>query len=143
MRGLVDGLRSPHPLGGTLPPIYLEDSLTQRITAGLDEVLAPVLNVLDNLDAYLDPALAPSDFYEWLTALADPKHEGHALRAAEDLSTHSRSMKGSKLWQLWQKRPRRRSRLSTDLREAASVSSADQDGGRRRAVTDQLISVFD
>jgi phage tail-like protein len=66
MRGLVDGLRSPHPLGSTLPPIYLEDSLTQRITAGLDEVLAPVLNVLDNLDAYLDPALAPSDFYEWL-----------------------------------------------------------------------------
>jgi hypothetical protein len=84
-----------------------------------------------------------SGFYEWLTALADPKHEGHALRAAEDLSTHSRSMKRSKLWQLWQKRPRRRSRLSTDLREAASVSSADQDGGRRRAVTDQLISVFD
>jgi hypothetical protein len=82
-------------------------------------------------------------FYEWLEAIADPTREGHALRAAEDLSTHSRSMKGSKLWQLWQKRPRRRSRLSTDLREAASVSSADQDGGRRRAVTDQLISVFD
>ena len=66
MRGLVDGLPSPHPLGFTLPPIYLEDSLTQRITDGLDEVLAPVLHVLDNLDAYLDPALAPSDFYEWL-----------------------------------------------------------------------------
>jgi len=66
MRGLVDGLPSPHPLGFTLPPIYLDDSLTQRITAGLDEVLAPVLHVLDNLDAYLDPAIAPSDFYEWL-----------------------------------------------------------------------------
>ncbi len=66
MRGIVDGLPSPHPLGSTLPPIYLDDNLTQRITAGLDEVLAPVLNVLDNLDAYLDPALAPSDFYEWL-----------------------------------------------------------------------------
>ena len=66
MRGIVDGLPSPHPLGYTLPPIYLDDNLTQRITAGLDEVLAPVLNVLDNLDAYLDPALAPSDFYEWL-----------------------------------------------------------------------------
>lgn len=66
MRGLVDGLASPQPLGHLLPPIYYEDSFTQGITAGLDEVLAPVFLALDNLDAYLSPAVAPADFLEWL-----------------------------------------------------------------------------
>jgi len=66
VRGTIGGLSSPHPLGFTLPPIYFEDSMAQRMTAGLDEVLAPVFNVLDNLEAYLDPAVAPQDFFEWL-----------------------------------------------------------------------------
>lgn len=66
MRGIVEGLASPHPLGSLLPPIYFEDTLTQGLTAGLDEVLAPVFSVLNNLDAYLDPAVAPADFTDWL-----------------------------------------------------------------------------
>ncbi|HEU5003790.1 MAG TPA: phage tail protein [Actinomycetota bacterium] len=66
MRGAVRGMASPQPLGFLLPPIYYEDSFTQRITAGLDEVLAPVFLALDNLDAYLSPAVAPPDFLEWL-----------------------------------------------------------------------------
>ncbi len=65
-RAGVPGLRSPHPLGERLPAMYLEDSLVQRLTAALDEVIAPVISSLDNLDAYLDPALAPEDFLQWL-----------------------------------------------------------------------------
>jgi hypothetical protein len=47
MRGTVPGLASPHPLGGTLPALYADDSFAQRLCDGLDEVLAPVLATLD------------------------------------------------------------------------------------------------
>ncbi|WP_035791607.1 phage tail protein [Kitasatospora mediocidica] len=66
MRGTVPGLLIPYPIGGLLPAVYQEDSFTQRFTAGLDEVLAPVVSTLDCLDAYLDPALTPVDFLDWL-----------------------------------------------------------------------------
>jgi phage tail-like protein len=67
-RGTVDGLASAHPLGELLPGVYLEDSLTQRFTEGLDVVLAPVFMTLDCLDAYLDPWLTPPDFLPWLAS---------------------------------------------------------------------------
>ena len=66
MRGLIDGLDSPHPLGEALPALFQEDEFTMRFTAALDEVLAPVFCTLDNLEAYLDPRLAPADFITWL-----------------------------------------------------------------------------
>jgi phage tail-like protein len=66
MRGAVRGLASPHPLGETLPALYADDSFTQRLCQGLDEVLAPVLSTLDCLPAYLDPATAPADMVEWM-----------------------------------------------------------------------------
>ncbi|SDZ21676.1 phage tail protein domain-containing protein [Micromonospora pattaloongensis] len=66
MRGSVPGLVSPHPIGQQLPAMYLEDDFAQRFTAGLDEVLAPILLTLDCLDAYFDLALAPPDFLDWL-----------------------------------------------------------------------------
>jgi phage tail-like protein len=66
MRGTVPGLTSPHPLGDSLPALYADDSLAQRLCRGLDEVLAPVLATLDCLPAYLDPATAPADLVEWL-----------------------------------------------------------------------------
>jgi phage tail-like protein len=65
-RGTVDDLASAHPLGELLPSVYLEDSLAQRFTEGLDTVLAPVFVTLDCLDAYLDPWLTPPDFLPWL-----------------------------------------------------------------------------
>ena len=49
-----------------LPGVYHEDSFAQRLTGVFDDVLAPVIGVLDNLDAYVDPDLAPRDFAEWL-----------------------------------------------------------------------------
>jgi len=66
MRGTVPGLVSPHPIGGTLPSLYADDSFAQRLCQGLDEVLAPALATLDCLPAYLDPATAPADLVEWL-----------------------------------------------------------------------------
>ena len=67
MRGMVDGLVSPHPLGAGLPALYQDDSLAQRLTSAFDDVLAPVFASLDGLPAYLDPALAPDDFLDWLS----------------------------------------------------------------------------
>jgi phage tail-like protein len=46
--------------------MYLEDSLVQRMTGAFDEVLAPIFSSLDNLEAYVDPELAPQDFLLWL-----------------------------------------------------------------------------
>lgn len=66
MRGTIPGLASPAPLGSSLPGLLQDDDALQAFTAGLDEVLAPVLNTLDNIEAYLDPRLAPSDFVAWL-----------------------------------------------------------------------------
>lgn len=70
-RGSIDGLASAHPLGELLPGVYLEDSLAQRFTEGLDTVLAPVFLTLDCLDAYLDPWLTPVDFLPWLASWVD------------------------------------------------------------------------
>ncbi|MDQ3128753.1 MAG: phage tail protein I [Chloroflexota bacterium] len=68
MRGLVADLRSPTPLIESLPGIYQEDALARALMQAFDEVLAPILSTLDNLEAYFDPALTPDDFLEWLTA---------------------------------------------------------------------------
>ena len=68
MRGLIPGLPSPYPLGEHLPGLYRDDDMTQRLTSAFDEVLAGVVQVLDCFPAYLDPALAPEDFLEWLGA---------------------------------------------------------------------------
>jgi len=51
-----------------LPALYQDDDFAQRFTAGLDDVAAPVLGVLDNLTAYFDPVLAPTDFLPWLSS---------------------------------------------------------------------------
>ena len=65
-RGVLAGLVSPRPIGAELPAVFQEDDFCQRFTGGLDEVLAPVFTTLDCLEAYLDPALAPEDFVDWL-----------------------------------------------------------------------------
>jgi phage tail-like protein len=65
-RALVPGLPSPHPLGRSLPALYQQDEFAQRLTAALDEVVAPLFACLDSQEAYLDPHLAPEDFLHWL-----------------------------------------------------------------------------
>jgi phage tail-like protein len=66
MRGTVDILPTPHPMGPSMPALYQEDPFAQAFLEALDTVLAPVVGTLDNLDAYLDPYLAPDDFLGWL-----------------------------------------------------------------------------
>ncbi|NJD29044.1 MAG: phage tail protein I [Chloroflexi bacterium] len=66
MRGLVDELAAPRPLIESLPGIYQEDDLARLLTSVFDDALAPVLCTIDNLPSYLDPALTPDDFLDWL-----------------------------------------------------------------------------
>ncbi|BCB88716.1 hypothetical protein Psuf_060290 [Phytohabitans suffuscus] len=66
VRGTVPELRMPYPIVGTLPAVYQEDPFTVRFTAGLDDVLAVIVATLDDIDAYVDPVLAPEDFLDWL-----------------------------------------------------------------------------
>jgi phage tail-like protein len=66
MRGAVEGLCSPHPLGTHLPALYQDDGFAQRLMSAFDQVLAPVFSVLDNFDAYIDPTLTAEDFLGWL-----------------------------------------------------------------------------
>ncbi|MCS7477630.1 phage tail protein [Umezawaea endophytica] len=61
-------LPTARPLGERLPGVYVEDLFTQRFTAALDEVLAPVFATLDCFAGYLDPRLAPEDFLDWLAS---------------------------------------------------------------------------
>lgn len=66
MRGLVPQLPTPSPLIESLPGIYQEDDVARSLTGVFDDALAPIVNTIDNLPAYLDPALAPDDFVDWL-----------------------------------------------------------------------------
>jgi phage tail-like protein len=67
MRGAVEGLASPHPLAEHLPALYQEeDPFARRLVSAFDPILAPIISILDNFDAYLDPSLAPRDFLDWL-----------------------------------------------------------------------------
>ena len=65
-RGHVPGMVTPAPMGPTLPGLYQEDDFTQRFMSAFDEILAPVMSTIDNFQAYLDPALTPEDFLDWL-----------------------------------------------------------------------------
>lgn len=90
MRGSVPGLVSPHPIGQQLPAMYLEDDFAQRFTAGLDEVLAPILLTLDCLDAYFDLALAPPDFLDWLAGwVAAPVDTDRPPQVRRELVRHA------------------------------------------------------
>jgi phage tail-like protein len=66
MRGSVEGLGTPFPLEGGVPGVLLGDGALPAMLAAFDDVLAPLLATLDNLDAYLDPDLTPEDFLGWL-----------------------------------------------------------------------------
>ncbi|WP_307815607.1 phage tail protein [Streptomyces sp. 7-21] len=100
MRGSIDGLGSPTPLGMMLPAVFADDDLAQRFVAGLDEVLAPILNVLDCLDAYFTPALAPLDFARWLGTWVGAETDGtepeERLRAAVGAAAYLHRIRGTR-----------------------------------------------
>jgi phage tail-like protein len=59
-----------------LPAVFADDDLAQSFVAGLDEVLAPIHNVLDCLDTYFTPSLAPADFTRWLGSWVGAETDG-------------------------------------------------------------------
>lgn len=85
MRGLIEGLETPHPIGMELPGLFHDDDFSQRFTAALDEVLAPIYLTLDAIEAYVDPWLAPPDFLVWLS-------EWMGIPIEEDLPEHQQRM---------------------------------------------------
>ncbi|MFD5426742.1 phage tail protein [Streptomyces sp. NPDC127084] len=100
MRGSVDGLGSSSPIGATLPAVFADDDLAQRFVAGLDEVMAPILNVLDCLDTYFTPALAPADFTQWLGGWVGAETDGSEpedrLRAAVAAAARLHRVRGTR-----------------------------------------------
>ncbi|CAG6392895.1 phage tail protein [Streptomyces cocklensis] len=83
MRSAIPGLPSPHPLIDRLPAVYQEQDFLHRFLAALDEVVAPDLLVLDNLDAHLSTGTAPADFLAWLgqwAAVQQDQERPEALR---------------------------------------------------------------
>jgi phage tail-like protein len=89
-------LRTPHPLAELLPGVYREsfideqrrtarESFGSRFLAAFDDVLAPVLATLDNLEAYLDPGTTPEDFLTWLgTWVAAPVDQAWGIDRRRD-----------------------------------------------------------
>ena len=65
-RRLIPGLGNPFPLLDQVPAIMADDPFLSRMLPGLDEVLAPVISVLDCFDSYLDPWIAPPDMVRYL-----------------------------------------------------------------------------
>lgn len=68
MRGGLPELRTPHPLGQTLPGVYLGDPLAQIWCEAVDGALAPVVATLDSFWGYLDPDTVPEDMLRWLAS---------------------------------------------------------------------------
>lgn len=99
-RGSIDGLGSSSPLGAMLPAVFAEDDLAQRFVAGLDDVLAPIHNVLDCLDSYFAPSLAPADFTRWLGDWVGAETDGvediTALRRAVAAAAHLHRIRGTR-----------------------------------------------
>ncbi|WP_030681879.1 phage tail protein [Streptomyces cellulosae] len=100
MRGAIDGLESSLPISRLLPAVFADDDLAQRFVAGLDETLAPVLNVLDCLDSYFTPALAPVDHTRWLGSWVGAETDGGEpearLRAAVAAASHLHRIRGTR-----------------------------------------------
>ncbi|MFE5409425.1 phage tail protein I [Microbacterium sp. NPDC056569] len=68
---MVPMLGTPVPLLTRLPAILQEDEFLGRAIPAFDEVIAPVYSTLDNLEAYVRPEYAPTDFLAWLAGWVD------------------------------------------------------------------------
>lgn len=66
MRAHVPGLHMATSLAHSMPAVFQQDEFTVQFVSAFDDVLAPVLQTLDCVDAYLDPDLTPPDFLPWL-----------------------------------------------------------------------------
>lgn len=100
MRADVPGLATPHPLIDQLPAVYQEQEFLHRFLGALDEVLAPVLLVLDNLPAHLSVGTAPGDFLDWLgqwaAVEADPRLPEEQRREAVAAAVAQHRVRGTR-----------------------------------------------
>ncbi|MFC9508549.1 phage tail protein [Streptomyces sp. NPDC057002] len=100
MRGSIDGLGSSAPIGTMLPAVFADDDLAQRFVAGLDDVIAPILSVLDCLDTYFRPSLTPLDFTQWLGSWVGAETAGDEpearLRAAVAAAAYLHRIRGTR-----------------------------------------------
>ncbi|MCH5675684.1 phage tail protein [Streptomyces gilvus] len=100
MRGSIDGLGSSAPIGMMLPAVFADDDLAQRFVAGLDETVAPIHSVLDCLDTYFRPSLAPLDFVQWLGSWVGAETDGgepeSLLRAAVAAAAYLHRIRGTR-----------------------------------------------
>ncbi|MHC3471808.1 phage tail protein [Streptomyces sp. 7R007] len=100
MRGSIDGLGSSAPIGTMLPAVFADDDLALRFVGGLDDVMAPILSVLDCLDTYFRPSLAPLDFAQWLGGWVGAETDGSEpeplLRAAVAAAAYLHRVRGTR-----------------------------------------------
>jgi phage tail-like protein len=100
VRGSVDGLGSSAPIGTMLPAVFADDDLAQRFVGGLDDVLAPILSVLDCMDTYYRPSLAPLDFAQWIGGWVGAETDGTEpeprLRAAVAAAAYLHRIRGTR-----------------------------------------------
>jgi len=73
MRGSVRGLDNPHPMRWELPAPFHDNRMAVGFVEAMDEILAPVISTIDNLECYLDPELTPADFLPWLAGWTRPE----------------------------------------------------------------------
>ena len=57
---------NPYPIISQLPAVMQGDKFLARYLAGLDEVLGPIVFVIDNLEWHLDRGLAPHSVARWM-----------------------------------------------------------------------------
>ncbi|MDP4805357.1 MAG: phage tail protein [Candidatus Nanopelagicales bacterium] len=67
-RRFVQGLGNPFPMINYTSSMLADDPIAQMICASLDEVLAPIISVLDCYDSYLDAHIAPIDFVRYMSS---------------------------------------------------------------------------
>ena len=102
MRGAVESLPSPHPLGATVPGAYLDDPLAQMWCDALDGALAPVVCTLDSFWGYLDPDTIPEDMLSWLASwvvvavddLRGPERRRRVIASAHELHRWRGTVRG-------------------------------------------------
>ncbi len=76
-RRAVPELAAARPMLTMLPAVFHDDPFAVRWLAAFDDVMTAIDATLDCFPAYIDPALNPSDFLEWIGSWlgAEPDEE--------------------------------------------------------------------
>src|SRR6188768_4576265 len=88
-----------------LPAVYQESDFGMRFIGGLEELLDPIVAVLDALPAHFDPNFAPPDILNLLAAwlgvdldeTQDIKHQREMVRRAAELGRRRGTRGGMEL----------------------------------------------